>query len=275
MNLKLKKDFENSLNELIIIQNQKHAEEIFAKQIGFSKEKKLFLNHISFYAIFKGNFRPDGDIICYSGAPGTGKTTFVKTAAEAMGRPLIIISCAGLGKDSKFSILGDHDKPSLIAQVVVDSGCRNPIVLFDELEKADQKIQPQLLEILKKYKKGESYEDPFFKKEINLSHMTFFATVNYKKKLSTKFKDSVFMKELSDYTDEEKIKILSLKRKEIQEKYKLTEDEIKKILPGGALGLIVKKLKEKGIRKSEQALNKITEEYIYAKQTGERFEEEK
>ncbi len=272
MNLKFKKEFEKSLSELKITQNEKLAEKIFAKQIGFNEEKKTFLSHISFYLIFKGNFRPHGNIICYSGAPGTGKTTFVKTVAEAMGRPLIIISCAGLKENSEFSIFGDHSKPSLVAQAIVKSGCRNPIILFDELEKADQKIQKELVTIFKKYQRGEDYTDYFFEKEVKLAHTTFFATVNYKERLSTKFKNEVLMKELSDYTDEDKKKILVLKKKEIQQKYELKEDEIEKILPEESLKLIIKIVKEKGIRRSEQALHKIIEEYIQTKQIGKKFE---
>lgn len=263
-----------NLSNLKITKSQERAEEILSNHIGFKKEKDSILKQIAFYIIFKGNFRPHGKVICYSGAPGTGKTTFVKTVAEAMDRPLIIISCAGFENNAEFSILGDQNKPGLVAWTIKKSECSNPIILFDELEKVkNEKFQGQLIEILKKIEQGESFFDPFFKKEINLSHITFFATVNYKEKLATKLKGKVFMKELPDYTNEEKIKILRTKRNIIQEKYKLTESEAQKILSDETLEFLINWIQEKGIRKSEQALYKIVEEYIFKKIKKQSFQE--
>ena len=105
----------NALNNLKVTKSQKLAEKILAEHIGFEKEKKKFQQEIRFYIMCRGNFRPLSKIVCYAGPPGTGKTTFVQSLKEAMGRELKLVSCAGLESSPKFSILGSQDKPSLVA----------------------------------------------------------------------------------------------------------------------------------------------------------------
>ncbi|CAJ0748951.1 16724_t:CDS:2 [Entrophospora sp. SA101] len=75
------------------------AEEKLKGHIGFEKEKKTFLNHIQ--------------VICYVGAPGMGKTTFVQTLAGAMKRPCAVVSLSGFQESAEYSILGEEDKPKL------------------------------------------------------------------------------------------------------------------------------------------------------------------
>ncbi|MEG7978588.1 MAG: hypothetical protein NY202_01345 [Mollicutes bacterium UO1] len=92
------------------------AEKKFESHIGFTKEKKKFKDYVELYLETGGNFCPTKEIICYSGEPGTGKTTFVQTLNQAMGRgELQIIPCAGIKKFNDYSILGDENKPSLVA----------------------------------------------------------------------------------------------------------------------------------------------------------------
>jgi ATP-dependent Lon protease len=92
------------------------AKKILNKHIGFQREKDKFESYVYLYAATKdGRFRPKKEIICYAGAPGTGKTTFVKTLKEAMGVSLKLIPCTRLKESSEFSILGDENKPSLPA----------------------------------------------------------------------------------------------------------------------------------------------------------------
>ena len=113
--IKEKNELKNALNNLKITKSQKLAEEILNEHIGFEKEKKIFQQEIRFYIMFGGNFRPLSKIVCYAGPPGTGKTTFVQNLKIAMGRELELIPCAGLESSPEFSILGNQDKPSLLA----------------------------------------------------------------------------------------------------------------------------------------------------------------
>ncbi|CAI2201639.1 1556_t:CDS:1, partial [Funneliformis geosporum] len=93
----------------------KEIKEKFEPHIGFEKEKSKFTDYIYAYSKTHGEFYPQREIICYAGAPGTGKTSFIGTLKDAMGRKAATVSCAGLKEFTNYSILGDKNKPSLAA----------------------------------------------------------------------------------------------------------------------------------------------------------------
>jgi|SRR4051794_10356123 ATP-dependent Lon protease len=113
----VKKQIERYLAEpLKVNPSAEDAKKTLEKQIGFKREKDKFSNYVYLYSIAKEKFKPEREVICYAGAPGTGKTTFVKLLSKAMGRgKLQTIACAGLKEFKNFSILGDENKPSLVA----------------------------------------------------------------------------------------------------------------------------------------------------------------
>ena len=80
--------------------------------------------------------------------------------------------------------MGNEDKPSLVAWVIKNKNCKNPIILLDELEKVEEgnEVQKELIKtfwhIVKM--KAKNYLT-LITKEIKLDHITFFATVNYPK----------------------------------------------------------------------------------------------
>lgn len=98
--------------------------------------------------------------------------------------------------------------------------------MLDELEKAeDSKIQKELIQLFKDYKEGKKIKDEYFDKEIDLSQVTFFATVNYLENLAPALKNEVEVNRLPDFNRDEKIKILEMKVKEINDRHQ------KKIIP--------------------------------------------
>src|SRR5438132_1309445 len=110
-----KEKLDNALKEMKIFQDFKEAEKKLNSHTGFDEEKKDFKERINYYIQFQGKIAPMREVICYSGPPGTGKTTFVKTLSEAMGRDRELVPCAGLISPAEYSILGDEKKPSLVA----------------------------------------------------------------------------------------------------------------------------------------------------------------
>ena len=93
------------------------AKKILDSHIGHPREKDKFGDYVYLYSNVKdGKFKPKKEIYCLHGEPGTGKTTLFKTVNRAMDRgELQIISCAGLREFKDYSILGDENKPSLVA----------------------------------------------------------------------------------------------------------------------------------------------------------------
>jgi ATP-dependent Lon protease len=122
------------------------------------------------------------------------------------------------------------------------------------------------------YKDGEELFDPYYQMKIKLDHISFFATVNYPENLAPLLKKNVKMRSLDDYDDEEKEKILNLKKKQIEQNLqKIYGGEEKEIIPEKIIKELPKYIKEAGIRQTERVLHKIAEEYIYAKENGKEF----
>jgi len=140
---------------------------------------------------------------------------------------------------------------------------------LDELEKVeDKEIQKHLIQLFKDYKEGKKFTDKYYQTEIDLSHITFFATVNYIDDLDMGLKNEIDINELSDFTYKEKKKILKKKAEEINKKY---PEEKGGIINKKIIKEILKQIKEVGVRQAERALRKIEEEYIYTKNNNEKF----
>jgi len=143
--------------------------------------------------------------------------------------------------------------------------------LLDELEKVEDKsVQNHLVQLFKDYKERKKFTDKYFQTEIDLGHITFFATVNYLDNLDSELKkqEAVNVIELPDFTDKEKEKILKKKAEEINEKYPEKKDGI---ITEKVIKEILSRIKEVGIRQAERALRGIEQYYNYAKSKGENF----
>jgi len=145
--------------------------------------------------------------------------------------------------------------------------------LLDELEKVEEgsPIQKDLIKLFDMYKNKEKDEskklyDEYYQMDIELDHITFFATVNYPEKLSPLLKLGVNMRVLEDYTDKEKEQILRLKKEKIEKSL-----QIKNIIPDEIISELPKYIQEAGIRQAERALYKIEKKYIYDKEKGREF----
>ncbi|CAG8719432.1 14124_t:CDS:2, partial [Racocetra persica] len=228
-----------------------NAKEVLDNHIGFPREKAKFASDVYLYAAVEdGKYKSEKEIFCYDGKPGTGKTTFIKMLNRAMGR----------------------------GELQIISGCKNPIIPLDELEKiSDEQVQRDLIELFKMYKnKGEGKSkklfDKYYQMDIELDYITFFATVNYSEQLVPALKKEVEMRKLEDYSDEDKEKILELKKKDIEDEIKkIYPDEKKEIIPKEIIEILPKYINEKGIRQTERVLFKIKKEYIYARENGHEF----
>lgn len=274
--LKINEEFHNTKKSSL---TPKDIKKKFDSHIGFEKEKDKFADYAYLYSETGGNFRPYKEVTCYAGAPGIGKTSFVRALSKVTGRPIEIIPCAGLKDFKDYSILGSKDKPSLIAWIFEKNKCKNPIILFDELEKVEEgsEIQKDLIKLFNIYKneKGEENKELFdacYDISIELDHISFFATANYPENLAPLLKKNVTMHILEDYKFEEKIEILRLKKTEIEKRIQeIYGEEAKDFIPEELIKELPNYIKEDGIRQSERVLLKIGEEYIFAKEKGNDF----
>lgn len=196
----------------------------------------------------------DGTIICLIGPPGVGKTTLAKSVAKALNKKFVKVSVGGISDEAEIvghrrTYLGAN--PGKIIQGMKKVGVNNPVFLIDEIDKLthDYHGDPAaaLLEVLDK-EQNSHFCDNYIEEEFDLSHVFFILTANDVSKIPNALKDRLEIIELSSYTNYDK--------KEICQKY-----------------LIPKLFKEYKIRNnniniSEDAINKIIEEYT--KESGAR-----
>jgi ATP-dependent Lon protease len=169
--------------------------------------------------------------ICLVGGAGIGKTTIAESIAKALGRPFVKISmesisslCSGSGRYESFG-----SGPWALGRALCTSGCLNPVVLLDEIEKANDHVQRELLEILDPAQ-NKSIKDGFLGFNIDASKILFLASANDLSKISHPLSDRLYKIELDSYSAEERCNIArQMILPQIQKEFDFSADIIEKI----------------------------------------------
>jgi ATP-dependent Lon protease len=215
---------------------------------------------IEFLAVSKLRNDASGQILCFVGPPGVGKTSLGQSIARTLERKFTRLSVGGVRDEAE---IRGHRRtyigamPGSIIRALRDAESMNPVLLIDELDKmgADFRGDPAsaMLEVLDP-EQNNTFRDHYLDLPFDLSKVLFICTANTVDTIPGPLVDRMDVISLSGYTENEKIGIARryLVPKQI-EAHGLSLDKV--TITDKALRLVIREYtREAGVRGLERRI---------------------
>lgn len=235
---------------------------------GLEKVKERIIDSLAVRNITNGG---DVPIICLFGPPGTGKTSIAQSVAKALGKEFVRIALGGVKDESE---IRGHRRtyvgaiPGRIINGVIDAKVKNPLILFDEIDKVGTDYRSDtsaaLLEVLDA-EQNSHFVDHYVELPFDLSKALFICTANDLSTMSEPLLDRMEIIELNSYTENEKLHIAKdhlvpkqLKKNGITtDNLEITDDAISSIINEYTMEAGVRNLERKIATICRKAVRKL------------------